>query len=89
MYMDCNTNTSGWLYMMKRVIFKTRNGDLPNVANVAIMITDRHTTRKLCGVLRKVCRNQRSHRMNTYLAESIHKRPSDDGLYTWFVKGLH
>ena len=44
-YQDGNTNTSGGLYMMKHIVFKAKNGDRQNVPNMAIVITDGHSTR--------------------------------------------
>ena len=43
-YLDGNTNTSGGLYYMNTEIFKTSNGDRPNVDNIAIVITDGQST---------------------------------------------
>jgi len=58
-YMDGNTNTSGGLYMMKHIVFKATNGDRPNVPNMAIVITDGHSTwdKRLTGPYAKEARD--------------------------------
>ena len=43
-YPGANTNTSGGLYIARTQLFNPRNGDRPNVPNLAIVITDGKST---------------------------------------------
>ena len=44
-YQNGNTNTSGGLYFMNKIIFQPTNGDRPKISNICIVITDGHSTR--------------------------------------------
>jgi len=46
-YVGGNTNTTGGLRLMRSEIFNIANGDRPDVANVAILITDGIPTREV------------------------------------------
>ena len=43
-YPGANTNTSGGIYRARADLFNVRNGDRPNVPNLAIIITDGKST---------------------------------------------
>lgn len=43
-YPGGNTNTSGGLYVARSQVFTTRNGDRPQIPNIAIVVTDGKST---------------------------------------------
>ena len=53
-YIDGYTNTTGGLRLMRTEIFNSANGDRPNIADVAVLITGGIPTREVVELYNEV-----------------------------------